>query len=168
MSGLVASRLNWKLLGLLMLGVMLTPEAGALEAVNGRIQAHGFFEMQLRTLNRNFSDQWDVAQWYNIFNLELEFDLVQDTHGPLDLLSAYVRIEARFDCIYSRGCGMFKGIDAYGDRSRALPRRLSNAHENVAAGSILLSDAENPPDRLSVATRDPVPLSSLSGSKAIG
>jgi hypothetical protein len=121
------------------LGAVLRPSsAEAFEAIEGRLQAHGYYEMQLRTISRNFSDQWDVTQWYNIFNLELELDMVQTTHGPLDLMSAFVRIEARFDCIYSRGCGVVRGVDVYGNRARRLPNRLQGGDEFTHAGSIFV------------------------------
>ncbi len=114
--------------------------AAAFEAADGRLQAHGYFEMQFRTISRNFSDQWDLTQWYNVFNLELELDIVQETHGPLDLVSAFVRIEARYDCVYSRGCGMVRGVDVYGDRARRMPGRLQGGDQFTNAGSIFISN----------------------------
>ena len=50
--------------------------AEAFEAIDGRFEAHGYYEMQLRTISRNYGGQWDLTQWYNVFNLELELDLV--------------------------------------------------------------------------------------------
>ncbi|MAJ61572.1 MAG: hypothetical protein CBC48_17485 [bacterium TMED88] len=127
--------------GLLALSVGFSAgEAGAFEAVDGRLQAHGYVEMQFRTISDDFSDQWDLTAWYNIFNLELEFDLVKETHGPLDLMSAFVRVEARFDCIYSRGCGMFKGANTFGNRARGLPKRLQNGDEYTNAGAMQISN----------------------------
>jgi len=117
---------------------LLASPASAFEAIDGRLQAHGYYEMQLRTISRNFTDQWDMTQWYNIFNLELELDIVQSTHGPLDLMSAFVRVEARYDCIYSRGCGMIRGADVFGNRARRLPNRLQGGEEFDQAGSILV------------------------------
>ena len=126
---------------LLALGLFLLPRpAAAFEALDGRFEAHGYFEMQIRTISQNFSDQWDLTQWYNVFNLELELDLVQDTHGPLDLMSAFIRIEARFDCVYSRGCGMIRSADLYGNRARNMPRRLNSGDEYTNAGSIVIKN----------------------------
>jgi len=119
---------------------ILPGRALAFEAIDGRFEAHGYFEMQLRTISRNYSGQWDMTQWYNIFNLELELDLVQDTHGILDLLEAYVRIEARYDCVYTRGCGMLEGVDIYGNEARNLPERLNSGNEYTHAGTIFISD----------------------------
>ena len=66
-----------------------SPPAGALEAFDGRIQAHGFFEMQIRGLSEQYGlngQELGLAQWYNILNLELEFDIIPDGYGPIDLL----------------------------------------------------------------------------------
>ncbi len=121
--------------------------AQAFEAFNGRLQANGFFESQFRALNADFSEQWDVSQWWMIFNLELELDLVQDTVGPIDLMSAYVRAEVRYDCIYSRGCGMFRSMDLYGDRSKSLPRRLLNSNRVRQSGRIRVANDPELPDQ---------------------
>ncbi len=121
-------------------GLLTAPGAQALEALDGRVQAHGFVEMQLRTISKNYTGNWDLVQWYNIFNLELEVDLLQDTIGPLDLVSGYVRVEARFDCIYSRGCGMVKPVNTFGNRARSLPTRLMDGDTFTTAGQITLTD----------------------------
>ena len=135
-------RLSWSwLAALALLSALVAPTPGrAFEAIDGRFEAHGYFEMQLRTISRNYGGQWDLTQWYNVFNLELELDLVQDTHGILDLLELYVRIEARYDCIYSHGCGMIEGVDVYGNDARNLPARLNSGTEYTTANTIFISD----------------------------
>ena len=85
-------------------------------------------------INADFGEQWDMTQWYQVFNLELELDIAPDGFGPFDLLQAYVRAEVRFDCIYTHGCGMFQSVNAFGDKAKSLPRRLSNAEAQMAAG----------------------------------
>ena len=115
---------------------LLAPQAQAFEAFDSRLQVHGFYQMQLRGVSKNWADQFDVTQWYNILNVELELEIAPDGFGPFDSVSAYVRAEVRFDCIYSRGCGMISAMNTYGDRSRDLPRRLNNARDVVAAGTI--------------------------------
>ena len=125
----------------LALGFFAMPRPGlAFEAIDGRFEAHGYFEMQVRTISQNYTDQWDLTQWYNVFDLELEIDLVQDTHGPLDLMSAFIRIEARFDCVYSRGCGMIRSADLYGNRARNMPRRLNSGDQYTNTGSIVIEN----------------------------
>ena len=72
MSGVAASRVVSRLLLVVAAGLVLVSQVRAFEAFDGRLQAHGFFETQLRTLSADFSEDWDVAQWYMVFNLELE------------------------------------------------------------------------------------------------
>ena len=87
--------LRWFQMAVFGSGLLLATQAQAFEAFDGRLQAHGFYEMQLRALNADYAEDWDVSQWYQVFNLELEFDLLQDTVGLVDLVSAYVRAEVR-------------------------------------------------------------------------
>ena len=119
MVGLIADRASkglavW-IAAIIGIGLLLPSTSAALEAFDGRIQAHGFAEMQIRALDEKFEQQLDLAQWYNVLNVELEFDILPDGWGPIDLLSAYVRVEGRYDCVYKRGCGMFSSANAYGD-----------------------------------------------------
>ncbi|MBW2293411.1 MAG: hypothetical protein JRG94_14025, partial [Deltaproteobacteria bacterium] len=65
--------------------------AQAFEVFDGRLEAHGFFESQLRVLNEDFSEDWDVAQWYQVLDVEIELDIIDDTWMGVDLLSAFVR-----------------------------------------------------------------------------
>ena len=95
--------------------------ARAIEALDGRVQFHGFTELQLRALDEKFAEELDLAQWYNVLNLELEFDIAPDGIGPIDLLSAYIRVEARYDAIYSNGFYMFPSVNTYGDDAENLP-----------------------------------------------
>jgi Protein of unknown function (DUF1302) len=133
------------------LGVALpAARAGAVEAFDGRIQLHGFAEEQVRTLNDGFNQEFDLAQWYNVLNLEFEFDIAPDGFGPIDLLSAYVRVEGRYDAIYSQGFGLFPSVNTYGDFSTkgALPNRLRDA-VNPDVGGVLRVGPSVPrmPDR---------------------
>ncbi len=161
---LVRRSIGWTLAIVLLLG----SQASAIELFDGRAQIHGFYEMQFRVLNSNYGENWDVSQWYNVFDVEVELDLIQDTIGPIDLMSAYIRLEARYDCIYSRGCGMFRSMNAYGDRSENLPRRLSNATKHVTAGTIEFDDDVEEGERYSQEyRRNPVPLSKLPGIGAL-
>jgi hypothetical protein len=120
-----------------------SPPAAALEAFDGRIQAHGFFEMQIRGLSEKYGlngQELDLAQWYNILNLELEFDILPDGYGPIDLMSAFVRVEARYDCIYTHGCGMFPSVNTFGDDVERLPKRLRDAEDPNYSGVIKVGE----------------------------
>ncbi|MCH2162636.1 MAG: hypothetical protein MK085_12290, partial [Phycisphaerales bacterium] len=150
----------------------------AFEAFDGRLQAHGFFESQLRFINADFGEQWDMTQWYQVFNLEVELDIAPDGFGPFDLLQAYVRAEVRFDCIYTHGCGMFQSVNTFGDKSKSLPRRLSNAKGQLAAGQFkrdvvyTQNNGNFRPQfesglRFSGGDRDPVGWSELAGFRGL-
>ncbi len=124
-------------LGALTLGLGSARPAAAIEALDGRLQAHGYFEEQIRAISKNFNQNLDLTQWYNILNLELEADILgQDSLGPLSALSAYVRVEVRYDCVWTRACGLFSSADVFGDRAGKLPPRLGDAEAKTFAGAI--------------------------------
>lgn len=118
----------------------ISQPAAAVEFADGRVQVHGFGEMQIRALNEKFSQELDLAQWYNVINLELEVDVAPDGWGPFDLISAYVRAEGRYDAIYSQGFGMFNSVNTYGDDAKRLPRRLRDASDLEYGGTIPATD----------------------------
>jgi hypothetical protein len=138
--GAMAPRLvrRWIPFGLAVFSVcaLYAPRANALEAFDGRLQAHGFFEIDTRAINRSWSEQTALTQWYNILNVEFEADIAPDGFGPIDLLSAFVRVEARYDCIYTQGCGVFPMVRTFGNDSRDLPDRLSDAKQRQFGGTI--------------------------------
>ena len=111
------------------------PRADALEA--GPVQLHGFYENQTRVLSRNFdgTDDFDLAQWYQVLNLEFELDIAPDGFAFFDIISAYARVEARFNCVYDHGCGMFNNVNTFGDQARHLPKRLSDARRSGNVGN---------------------------------
>ena len=43
-----------------------------------------------------------------------------------------VRVEGRYDCLWTRACGLFNSVDTYGDRAERLPNRLA---EELRSGS---------------------------------
>jgi len=123
--------------GLLLVALLwVAPRAGAVEALDGRIQLHGFYENQTRVISRNFdgNDDWDLTQWYQVLNLELEFDIAPNGWGPFDVLSAYARVEGRFDCVWDRACHIFPSVNTYGDRTEHLPKRLSDSRRTGFTG----------------------------------
>ncbi|MED5262661.1 MAG: DUF1302 family protein [Myxococcota bacterium] len=130
-----------RLTALLLSGVtavcLLASSASAFEFFDGRLEAHGYFESQLRFMSRDFQDSPDMTQWYNVFNLEIELDIAPDGFGPFDLLQAYVRAEVRFDCIYIDGCGMWPD-QPYGNNPGQLPKRLSDGRQRLSRGQFLI------------------------------
>jgi hypothetical protein len=121
--------------------------ARALEALDGRVEVHGFFESQMRVISDDFSGDYDLAQWQQVLNIEVEVDVLPDGWGYIDLLQAYVRIEGRYDCIYTRGCGMFRGVNTYGDKAKHLPQRLANGHTSTYSGAIKLDGIDSKQNR---------------------
>jgi hypothetical protein len=121
------------------------PRAGAFEFQDGRLQIHGYFEEQIRALGQDFSwsDDIDLAQWYNVLSTEIEYDFAPDGWGPFDVLSGFVRLEVRYDCVWVRGCGMFKSVDAFGDRARHLPGYKTTGRRSGLFGSLSVEDQPN-------------------------
>ena len=113
-------------------GSVVASPAAAIELWDGRLAIHGYFEQQVRTIANGFnaSDNWDLTQWYHVLNVEIEADIAPDGFGPFDVISAFGRVEVRYDCVWTRGCGIFSSADTYGDRSKSLPERLLRARSS--------------------------------------
>jgi hypothetical protein len=128
-------------------GVATARPAAGFEFFDGRLQVHGFAEAQIRTLARDMkgSDNWDLAQWYSVLSLEMEYMAVDSGWGPFDLLSFFGRVEARYDCVWTRACGMFPSVNAWGDRASHLPMRMTDARRSGFQGSVFVG----PTDRYS-------------------
>ena len=120
-------RLSLVLLGIVALSV--APGAAAYEFFDDSVQVHGFFETQIRGMARDFngSDNWDLTQFANSLNIEIEWDVAPDGIGPFDIVSMFARIEVRYDCVYIRACGLFSSANTYGDAPKRLPKRMGDA-----------------------------------------
>jgi len=57
-------------------------------------------------------------------------------------MSAYVRLEGRYDAVYSQGFGMFPSVNTYGDRSERIPERLRGAVDTDFGGVIEIREAD--------------------------
>ncbi len=121
--------------------MLFASPASALEAFDGRLQAHGFVEIQTRALSNALREDIYLSQWYNVLNVEFEADIAPDGFGPFDLISAFVRVEGRYDCVYSRGCGT-GAINFFGNDASGLPERLRNGLSKDFAGTINLHREE--------------------------
>jgi hypothetical protein len=102
--------------------------SAAIEFFERRLEIHGFYEAQVRAVARDYSlsDGLDLTQWYNVLNIEAEADFAPDGFGPFDLFQAFVRVDVRYDCVWTRACGIFSSADAFGDRAKKLPKRLND------------------------------------------
>jgi hypothetical protein len=116
--------------------------ARGFEFFDGKIEIHGYVEAQLRGIAKNFDadDGWDLSQWYNVLGVETDLNVFPDGIGPFDLVSGFVRLEARYDCIWSQGCGMFHGVNAWGDAARKFPTRNTGARKTGFTGSLFTGD----------------------------
>ncbi len=101
--------------------------------------------MQIRALAKNYSwsDNFDLSQWYTVLGVEADINFAPDGLGPFDLLSGFVRLEARYDCVWTRACGVFPSVNTWGNRSKHLPNRNSNARKNGYTGTIVTGDVRH-------------------------
>jgi hypothetical protein len=128
----------------LLLGVaLLAPAAKAISALDGRVEVHGYYEAQIRSIVRDFdfSDDWDLTQWWNVLNLEIEANVAPDGFGPFDVISVFGRIEVRYDCVWTGGCSMFDSANAYSfGRYGKLPKRLMDGRRTGYQGQHYMGD----------------------------
>jgi len=131
--------------------------ARAFEFFDERLQIHGSLEEQIRVLARDMSahDNFDLAQWYNVLSLELEYTATESGFGPFDLLSFFGRVEARYDCIWTRGCGMFPSVNAWGNRVEHVPLRMVDAESSGYRGSLFVDNQHRYARRKVVPELDP-------------
>jgi hypothetical protein len=88
-----------------------------------RFRVGGSVEMQLRGLADGFeADRAYLSQWAWVLNIEPELDIAPDGWGPFDQISAFARIEARYECIWT-GCWMLPTWRHFGDRATRAPAR---------------------------------------------
>jgi hypothetical protein len=108
----------------------------AIEAFDGRFQAHGFVQAELRGLSTNFDpDTWYPSQMALTANLELELALLRGGFGPVDSIDAYVRAQVRFDCVWYQGCGLFDSGRRFGDDADYAPSsRLTDGRRRTKNG----------------------------------
>ncbi len=125
----------FRFLAVLVLGVAVASSAAAIEFWDDRVSVHGYYETTLRVIGEDFSgdDDWDVTQWVHVLNMEIEAEIAPDGWGPFDLVSAFARIEIRFDCVWRRNCYITDSADLVGDRPGRQARRLSNARRSGLA-----------------------------------
>jgi hypothetical protein len=112
--------------------------AHAFEYFDGRLQIHGYFGQQVRAIGKNLDpgDGIELAQWYNVLEVEIEGDLAPEGFGPFEIVEAFVRLEARYDCVWTHACHMVPRVETYGDEARRLPRRLNSGRLAGLSGTL--------------------------------
>jgi hypothetical protein len=143
MRGASTARGAFGALALLLGGALLAPASHAVEAFDGRVEVHGYYEAQIRSIVRDFefSDDWDLTQWWNILNIEVEANVAPDGFGPFDVISVFGRIEVRYDCVWTGACTFFDSADAYGfTHEGKLPKRLNDARRTGYQGTHYMDD----------------------------
>jgi hypothetical protein len=144
----------------LAVGLLTANRAAAFELWDDRLQIHGYFETQVRAIARDFdaSDGWDLTQWAWVLDLEVEADLLPDGWGPFDLVTGFGRAEVRYDCVWNRACWLSSSANAFGDRARRLPKRLSHGRRDGYVGNVFVGDLRRyhgePLETMSIRFRD--------------
>ncbi len=102
-----------------------------------RLELHGHYEQRLAIGWEDFgtTDAWDVYGWQHVLNLEAEADLAPQGLGPFQKISAYARVEAKLDCVYTRACGLLDSVNAFGRRPEKLPARLQDGRREGDAAT---------------------------------
>ncbi|CAG1000279.1 hypothetical protein MYXO_02958 [Myxococcaceae bacterium] len=118
-----------------LVGLALAPGARAFEYFDGRIQVHGYLEEQVRAISADFNQQLDLTQWYNVLNIEMDVEIAPDGWGPFDSVGAFFIGEVRYDCVWTRACGISASSNNFGNRSTSLPTRLNQAVDPRMVGA---------------------------------
>jgi hypothetical protein len=130
--------------GLSLLALSLGGAGGArgIEFQDGRLQIHGYGEVQLRGIANDFnlSDDLDLTQWYNVLDVEVEWAVAPDGFGPFDLVSLFGRVEGRYDCVWRDACGVFPSVDTFGNRAEHLPKRYASTRRSGFTGATFTGD----------------------------
>jgi hypothetical protein len=116
----------------LLLVLCLPTAVSAYEWADGRVDLHGYTELQLRWLSDGYdANNWYQSQWANTLDLELELDLLPNGFGPIDLVTGFARIEVRYECVFT-GCGIAGTHRMFGDRAKQAP--AENWRHGITSG----------------------------------
>jgi hypothetical protein len=116
--------------------------AGAIDFWDGRIEVHGFYETRMSFGYEDFNSAngIDMYGWLQVLNLEAEADIAPDGWGPFDMVSAFARVEVKYDCVWNHACGVFESVDAFGNDPGNLPHRVQNTRRQGIAASQVTFD----------------------------
>jgi hypothetical protein len=125
-----ALAIGWSLAG-------ATAPARAIDLWDGRLELHGFYETRLSFGMEDFdpSKQVDMYGWLHVVNLEADVGIAPNGWGPFDLVSAFTRVEVKYDCVWSHACGIFESVDSFGNHPEKLPHRVQQSRRQGIAAS---------------------------------
>ncbi len=63
-------------IGAILLPLLAPAAARAIDLLDEKIQIHGYFEAQVRGISSNFTEEFDLTQWYNVLNVEIDLDIL--------------------------------------------------------------------------------------------
>jgi hypothetical protein len=102
-------------------GLWLPAAGSAYSFADGRVELHGFLQSTWRAISDDYqTDYWYASQWSNLLNLESDLQIAPNGWGPFELVSGFVRVEVRYECVYS-GCGVLASHQHFGDRADRSP-----------------------------------------------
>ncbi len=139
---------------------MMTSRSWAIDLLEGRVQVHGDVEEQLRMISNNFhTDGFYMSQWANVLNVELELNLAPQGWGPFSEIHSYARVEVRYDCVWTKLCGLSRPTNFWGDRAGRAPKNFTDAEASGFTG--ILPDPINNPEVPLQANGRLLPLTSV-------
>jgi len=142
-------RLRWVWIGWAALAALASgaPAARAFDFFDGKLQIHGAFEEQVRGIARDMSlsDNLDLTQWYNVLNIQADVNIAPNGWGPFDVLHSYIRVEGRFDCVWTEACRIFPSANAFGDAPGKYPQYKTDGHSNGWNGATFIGNANSGP-----------------------
>lgn len=107
-------------------------------------RVNGYIEAQIRTLSDDYDpDLFYLSQSAFVLDIEPELDILTESWGPFDHISAFARIEVRYDCVFN-GCGTIGSSRMFGDNAKVSPaRNWANARTATEAGAIEINDGKS-------------------------
>ena len=117
--------------------------AAAIDFWDDRLELHGFYETRLSFGMEDFdpSKSTDMYGWLHVLDLEAEAEIAPNGWGPFDMVSAFARVEVKYDCVWNHACGLLESVNAFGNHPRKLPHRVQNSRrQGIAASQITLDD----------------------------
>jgi hypothetical protein len=132
----------------------------------GRFQWNGSLEYQMRGLADGFQPgKAYLSQSALVLGLEPELNIVTDKWGPFDLISAFSRIEVRYDCVFN-GCGTIGSTRVFGNDAKAAPaRNWADGPTLTYIGGIDLTEVGAPVHRVQGTDLRLLPITANPGSQ---